>query len=56
MKAKYTRVLPRDLFNEAKLMKCMGLLTLLIHDELIPDCLKFEYDQEPFLFPDGSPT
>lgn len=31
----YTRVLPRDLFNEAKLLKCLGQLCLLIHDEMI---------------------
>ncbi len=28
----YTRVLPRDLFNEAKLLKCLGQLSLLMHD------------------------
>ncbi len=28
----YRRVIPRDLFNEAKLLKCMGRLSLLIHD------------------------
>lgn len=28
----YTRVLPRDLFNEAKLLKCLGRLALLVHD------------------------
>jgi len=27
----YDRVLPRDLFNEAKLLKCLGQLALLIH-------------------------
>ena len=30
----YTRVLPRDLFNEAKLLKCVGQLALLIYDGL----------------------
>jgi len=30
----YQRVIPRDLFNEAKLLKCMGQLSLLIHDGL----------------------
>jgi hypothetical protein len=30
----YTRVIPRDLFNEAKLLKCLGRLALLIHNEL----------------------
>jgi hypothetical protein len=28
----YTRVIPRDLFNESKLLKCLGQLSLLIHD------------------------
>ena len=28
----YTRVSPRDLFNEGKLLKCLGQLALLIHD------------------------
>lgn len=28
----YTRVIPRDLFNESKLLKCMGQLALLIHE------------------------
>lgn len=30
----YHRVLPRDLFNEAKLLKCLGRLCLLIEDQL----------------------
>jgi hypothetical protein len=32
----YTRVIPRDLFNEAKLSKCMGRLCLLVHDHMTP--------------------
>jgi hypothetical protein len=28
----YTRVIPRDLFNEAKLLKCLGQLALLLHE------------------------
>lgn len=28
----YQRVIPRDLFNESKLLKCMGQLSLLIHE------------------------
>lgn len=32
----YGRVLPRDLFNEAKLLKCMGRLCLLIEDNMTP--------------------
>jgi len=28
----YKRVVPRDLFNEAKLLKCLGRLSLTIHE------------------------
>lgn len=28
----YERVMPRDFFNEAKLLKCLGQLSLKIHD------------------------
>jgi hypothetical protein len=28
----YVRVIPRDLFNESKLLKCWGQLSLLIHE------------------------
>lgn len=43
------RVLPRDAFNDANLLKCIGQLTLLIED----DCptvrgLSYHYDGEPF--------
>lgn len=38
----YKRVLPRDLFNEAKLLKCLGRLCLLIED----DMCKLEYDHD----------
>ncbi len=31
----YTRVLPRDLFNEAMLLKCLGKISLLIHNKEI---------------------
>lgn len=40
------RVLPRDAFNDANLLKCIGKLTLLIEDGLID--LKYEYDGQPF--------
>lgn len=30
----YERVIPRDLFNESKLLKCLGRLCLLIHNEV----------------------
>ena len=32
----YQRVLPRDLFNEAKLLKCVGKIALLVEDGMIP--------------------
>lgn len=41
------RVIPRDLFNEAKLLKCMGQVALLIHD----GCgwnLELEHDDSEF--------
>ena len=43
----YTRVLPRDLFNESMLLKCLGKLTMLIEDELIPG-LSYEHDTDVF--------
>lgn len=38
----YTRVLPRDLFNESKLLKCIGRVTLLMHDNQAPKNLTYE--------------
>lgn len=53
----YQRVLPRDLFNEAKLLKCLGQLALLIHDNKVDgfplifhhyaDTIGFDIDQNP---------
>jgi hypothetical protein len=43
----YQRVIPRDLFNEAKLLKCIGRLVLLIHDG-DHNNISFEHDGEPF--------
>lgn len=41
----YTRTIPRDLFNEAKLLKCLGQLALLICDELgVPRGLSLDHD------------
>lgn len=33
---RYERVIPRDLFNEGKLLKCVGRLALLIHERNTP--------------------
>lgn len=41
----YRRVIPRDLFNEAKLLKCLGRLVLKIHDGMLPD-LTFSHDDD----------
>jgi len=41
------RVLPRDAFNDANLLKCIGQLTLLIEDGMI-EGLGYEYDGKPF--------
>ena len=43
----YIRVLPRDAFNEAKLLKCVGKITLLIEDGMLPGW-SYEYDGAPF--------
>ncbi len=44
----YQRVIPRDLFNEAKLLKCIGQLCLLIHDGLTPVKMSVEETGEAF--------
>ncbi len=42
----YTRVIPRDLFNEAKLLKCMGRLCLNILDNKTPVPIKVIEEDE----------
>ena len=45
----YTRAIPRDLFNEAKLLKCLGQLALLVHDGKTGGLpLSVTHDGEPF--------
>jgi len=45
----YHRVAPRDLFNESKLLKCVGKLVLLVENRDIPG-LQYNYDgEEPFV-------
>lgn len=39
----YYRTLPRDLFNESKLLKCWGQLCLKIHDGQAPIGLTFDF-------------
>lgn len=39
---KYERVVPRDLFNEAKLLKCIGLVALMILDNKTPVAMAIE--------------
>lgn len=43
----YMRVLPRDAFNEAKLLKCVGKLTLMIEDGVLSHW-HYHYDGSPF--------
>jgi hypothetical protein len=45
----YNRVIPRDLFNEAKLFKCIGRLVLLIHDGKTINGMTFTHDGTPFV-------
>lgn len=44
----YQRVIPRDFFNESMLLKCMGKLTLLIHNNQLPPELVIDYDDSGF--------
>tara|TARA_Y100001972_G_C7615727_1_gene308730 strand:- start:799 stop:1152 length:354 start_codon:yes stop_codon:yes gene_type:complete len=44
----HQRAIPRDLFNEAKLLKCWGNLSLKIHDNLSPVPMRIEWDNQPF--------
>jgi hypothetical protein len=44
----YNRVVPRDLFNEAKLLKCLGQLVLLIHDGNAPPKLTYNNTGDAF--------
>lgn len=48
MNLEYNRVIPRDLFNEAKLLKCLGVLTLKIHDNQAPEGLKVDQIDNDF--------
>lgn len=49
MSNNYQRVIPRDLFNESKLLKCIGRLILKIHDnDNLPAPMTFEHDGSPF--------
>ena len=44
-----TRVIPRDIFNDADLLKCLGHLLLAIEDRKLPsDQWSYEYDGLPF--------
>ena len=43
----YQRVIPRDIFNEAKLLKCLGMLCLHVHDGKAGR-LKFHHDDEVY--------
>lgn len=46
----YFRVIPRDFFNESKLLKCLGQLALKVHDQQLPDniIVNIEESGEPF--------
>lgn len=41
----YQRVIPRDFFNEAKLLKCMGRLALKIVDNKLPEGVNIEIEE-----------
>lgn len=46
----YVRVNPRDFFNESKLLKCMGQLSLKAHDNQLPKGVRvmIEDNGEPY--------
>lgn len=46
----YTRVIPRDFFNESKLLKCMGRLSIKILDFMLPVGIDISIEEsgEPF--------
>ncbi len=41
----YRRVIPRDFFNEAKLLKCMGILALAVLDNTVPENISIKIDE-----------
>jgi len=45
-KTNWTPVIPRDLFNSSKILKCVGKLLLLNHNNQIN--LEYEFDNTPF--------
>jgi hypothetical protein len=47
----YLRVIPRDLFNEANLLKCLGQAALLILDLKAPDGLQLLHHEPKKGFP-----
>jgi hypothetical protein len=44
----YIRVIPRDLFNEANLLKCMGALWIETERYQRPGRVQIKHDGEPF--------
>ena len=46
----YTRIIPRDFFNESKLLKCMAFLSLAILDNKLPHGIEISIKEsgEPF--------
>lgn len=47
MSGSYTRVIPRDLFNEANLLKCLGRFWIKT-EHYQPNMVTIEHDGEPF--------
>lgn len=42
----YTRVIPRDFFNDSKLLKCMGFLALHILNNTVPNNIHIKIESE----------
>lgn len=45
----YYRIVPRDLFNESKLLKCLGKVAIVCHDEMLPGLRMVVDDGSPFV-------
>lgn len=45
---RYQRILPRDLFNDANLLKCMGQVACLIHDRKLDLRMKHRHPDKDF--------
>lgn len=46
----HRRVIPRDFFNEGKLLKCMGVVALKIINNLVPNNIEMYFEEDGSAF------